>query len=128
MNTLTTHKAPWSILAAALVLVSLLSLNHTTPAHAAVPGVPTVSGAVNANGTVAWGAGFTISHPGAGHYIVNYPAGTWDVKAHTPVIMPLGATVAGATSHTYGDGSGTTELWISGGVDYSFTFIDAQAQ
>ncbi len=127
MRTLTASKAPWSILIAMLVLSLLWSTNAPTVVQAAAAGVPTIAGAVKADGTIVGGSGFTVSRQGPGHYLVKYPAGTW-AKGHVPVVMPLGTMVSYLVVIRNADGSGHTEIRFADGADHIFTFIEAQVQ
>ena len=87
-------------------------------------GVPptVISGVVNANGTIAWGAGFTVQRDAAGAYTVSFPAGTWN-RPFAPVVMGLAQPVAGLLVYVYDDGSGTFQVFFPD--DAIFTFIAA---
>jgi hypothetical protein len=91
------------VLAASLALAAL-------PASAS--GLPNYSaGAIGANGAIAYGTGFTVTHKGVGQYIVTFPAGTgftslpamtvtpWGISGHvvTAIVQSVAGMNGGAT-------------------------------
>jgi hypothetical protein len=69
-------------LAAALVFSAV-------PASAS--GLPYSSaGAINANGTVGYGTGFTAQHSGTGQYVITYPTSTGFTSLPAVVATPFG--------------------------------------
>jgi hypothetical protein len=75
--------------------LALAPLLAASLAFAALPasasGLPNYSaGAINANGTIAYGTGFTITHQGAGQYLVTFPAGTGFTSLPAMTVTPWG--------------------------------------
>jgi hypothetical protein len=106
------------------------------------PGVKTIGGTLNSDGTVRNGSGFTSSRTGTGTYTISFPAGTWTVNATTiptisvtpqinagVIVVPV---VAGENALT--DGSATVTIDLSSTVgsltlhDSAFKFIAVQEQ
>jgi len=113
------------------------------PGPSGPPGPPgaaakkTVSGVVNANGTIRAGSGFTVTHDGTGMWSVVFPVGTWP----TGTVPSFVATCNDGPFYAFTDpiemlGNGTVRvrvwLWapnaISGPapVDRAFSFVAAQ--
>ena len=60
-------------------------------APASASGLPNYSaGAINANGTVGYGTGFTSQHTGTGQYLITYPTSTGFTSLPAVVVTPFG--------------------------------------
>jgi hypothetical protein len=108
------------------------------------PGVKTIGGTLNVDGTVRNGSGFTASHTGTGTYTISFPAGTWTVNATTVPTMtvtPFGANGGVvvvpivASVNALSDGSATFTIVLSSSVggaptphDNGLKFIAVQEQ
>ena len=104
-----------------------LSWNSVGPAGP--PGVdltPSVTGFVNADGTIGVGGGlFTVQALGGGVYQLEFPAGTWD-GAYNIVATPTGINgfLMVIVENWFLDGSVIAQVILS--TDTSFTFIATQ--
>jgi hypothetical protein len=75
--------------------LSLTPVLAASVALAALPvsasGLPTFSaGAINANGAIAYGSGFTVTHKGAGQYVVTLPTSTGFTNLPAMTVTPRG--------------------------------------
>ncbi len=79
-----------------------------------------VRGQVRFDGTIVSGAGFTVTHPSAGNYVVLYTSGTFSsTDMPTVLVQPLGSSgTAYVDSETY-----VGFRVMTGGNDQSFKFI-----
>jgi hypothetical protein len=91
----------------------------------------TISGIVNANGTLNTGKVVTVSHPKTGFYLLNFPAGTW--PSFPVVVVTLFGTTGGAAPEVDsitapGNGSATVLVVVTTPgyltpTDAPFTFV-----
>ena len=99
------------------------------------PGVKTIAGIVQSDGSVTAGSAFTVSHPSTGEYVITFPPGTWSslpVMTVTPFGIN-GAVVAPVDFSEVGLGSGEAifTIRLSSSVpadtpqDNAFQFIAA---
>jgi len=103
-----------------------LSWNSVGPAGP--PGVdltPSVTGFVNADGTIGVGRGFTAQALGSGVYQLNFPAGTWS-DTYNIVATPTGINgfLMVIVENWFLDGSGVAQVILN--TDTPFTFIATQ--
>ncbi len=106
--------------ARALVLApALAAALAIAAAPALASGLPYSSGGtVNANGSVAYGTGFSVQHPAAGQYVITYPTSTGFTSLPVVVATPFGLNghdVTWAVSSLSGS---------NGGVQFTVQFYD----
>lgn len=106
------------------------------------PGVKTIGGTLNSDGTVRNGSGFTSAHPSVGVYSISFPVGTWTgsmTTGPTMTVTPLGIQGAVvvpviASELVRADGSATLTIDLSSTVgsltlhDNALKFIVVQEQ
>jgi hypothetical protein len=106
------------------------------------PGVKTIGGTLNIDGTVRNGSGFTSSRTGTGTYTISFPAGTWTANATTVPTITVTPLINGglvvvpviAGENASADGSATFTIALSSTVgsltvhDSPFKFIAVQEQ
>lgn len=92
-------------LAAALAVAAL-------PAAASLPS--SSAGAINANGTVAVGTGFTVQHTGIGQYLITYPTTTGFTSLPVMTVTPWGVNghVVTAIVSSFGGSNGGCQFVI----------------
>jgi hypothetical protein len=111
------------------------SRGATGPTGASGPGVQTIAGIVDSDGSILAGSGFTVSNPSTGHYTITFPAGTWStlpVVTVTPFGVHGGFVVPDVASGAlYPDGSATVNIVLTDTVptesdqNNGFQFISA---
>jgi hypothetical protein len=95
---------------------SAVSWYQVGPSGPAGPGVKTIGGLVNIDGTTAVGSGFTSSRASQGDYVIEFPPGTWDafpVIVVSPFGLPGAFPVAEAGSVVSAGGAATAHILVS---------------
>lgn len=106
------------------------------PGQPGAPGIPgpagedakkLIGGVVNADGSLQYGNGFTVSSPSSGVYEITVPGGTF-TQIPVPLVTPLSnATVAGIVFDALGDGSIMFTVTLSDDVVFAFQIGDLLA-
>lgn len=86
-----------------------------------------VRGTVNANGTIALGSGYSVSHPSTGHYTITIPGSTYAQPPTVTVTPWNSAPIVAVVPYILGQSSGatfnTTLYQGTAPVDSAFSFI-----
>ena len=106
MSSLVRTLALAPVFAFALASASLPAAASTLPFYSA--------GAVNPNGSVAVGSGFTVQHTGIGQYVITYPQSTGFTSLPIMTVTPVGVNghVVTAIVSSFGGSNGGAQFTI----------------
>lgn len=113
-------KSQMTKLARTLVLAPAFAASIAlTALPAAASGLPNyAAGAINPNGTISYGSGFTVTHQGTGQYVITFPTLTGFTSLPAMTVTPFGINghvVTAIVSHVGG---------ASGGAQFTINLTD----